>query len=209
MLRKIKIVFTFLLVAQLSLADCFAASAARKVCVKSDGSILVKAKCKKGETLLSSASLNKTIATSQDAAGPSGSPGVTGIKGITGNIGVAGPQGAQGVVGPKGAPGQINFSACRLTTQAYDTNFQVPSNPVLYAEVSCNPNTEYILEDESIVSIFPDSAGTKVVLQGRLPFHQNINGDVREYAVGIFANRFATGGSGIYELLVRAVCCPR
>lgn len=193
----------------ISVTEVFAASAAKNVCVKGDGTIFVRAKCRKGEKVLSSLSLNQSIATSQEAAGPAGPQGVVGAPGNTGSSGNPGPQGVQGVTGVKGAPGQINFDGCYLTSVDYKSNFPNPSNSVLYAEAYCNPSTEYLLMDDSRVNLFPDSVGSKVALQGRLPFYQVINGDEREYAVGIYANRFQTVGMGIFELQVRGICCPR
>ncbi len=190
-------------------SDCHAATSAKVVCVRGDGSILVRAKCRKGEKLLSSVTLNQSIASSQDAAGPQGVPGIQGVVGAVGPIGVQGPQGPAGVVGIKGAPGQVDFSGCRMTGQDYRSNFFTPSNPILYAEVFCNQFTEYLLQDESVVNFYPDSAGTKVALQGRLTYQQNVGGDTREYGVGVYANRFSIVGTGAFEFYVRGVCCPR
>lgn len=184
-----------------------AATSAKKVCVNAKGAILIRTKCRSGEKLLSTLTLNQTIASSQDAAGLAGPQGIAGIEGVAGPVGPSGPVGIQG---GKGADGQLNLSACRVVDNGYDTNFSNPSNSILYAEVFCNPSTEFLLEEDSRVdTIFQESSGTRAALQGRFPYFQTINGDVKEYGVGVFANRFLTVGNGILELKVRAVCCPR
>lgn len=185
------------------------AASSKKLCVDQAGKIFVRGKCKKGETLFSAVSLNQSIASSQDAAGPAGLQGESGGKGDIGPVGPEGPQGAQGAVGEKGAPGELNFNGCRITSEGYDSNALNTTNSVLYAEVFCNPNTEYLLEDESRVNFLPGSVGSRAVLQGRLPYHHSVNGDEREYGVGIYANRFLVVGPGLFELIVRGVCCPR
>ena len=144
--------------------------------------------------------------------GPSGEGGATGDRGVIGEngpVGQPGPRGIQGPTGKKGEPGNINFNNCRVTGEAYTTNFSNPNNPILYAEVFCNQNTEFLFEDEARVRLFPNSVGTKVALQGRFPYYQNVQNDTREYGVGYYMNRFLVTGDGIYELFVRGICCPR
>lgn len=212
MLRKVKassLLLLFLTPFFVVVDASAAKSAAKNVCVKSDGSIFVRPKCKRKEVVLSSITLNQTIANSQDAAGPAGPVGATGVVGSKGATGATGPQGGPGAIGAKGPRGEVNFDACRLTSQSFTSNFLTPNNSVLYAEVYCGQYTEYLVEDEAVVSLFPDSTGTKVVLQGRLPYHETVGGDKREYAVGYYANRFTIVGSGVYSLSVRAFCCPR
>ena len=201
-------IFVVILLFNFSSVEARAATSAKKVCVNSTGVIAIKSKCKKGEKLLSALTLNQTISVSPEAAGPIGPQGAIGIQGEIGPIGTGLP-GIQGVQGIKGVKGQIDLSACRITTAASDSNFFNFSNAILYAEVFCSPSTEFILEDESKVSFFPGSEGTRVALQGRSTYTQNIGGDVRDYGVGIYANRFLTVGTGAFQFSVRAVCCPR
>lgn len=212
MLRKIKFL-TFLLVTlslfNIEVAFCAKKVAISKACVDANGVILIRSKCKKSEKLLSALMLNREISGSQALAGPTGSQGPEGITGDTGNVGLGGATGPQGIPGSKGVPGELSFSACRLTVEQYTTNFSNPANPILYAEVFCDENTEFLLADESRVFFFPASTGTKVALQARSPYYKTINGDEREYGVGIYANRTSSVGDGTYQFIVRGVCCPR
>ena len=215
MLPKIRIfIFAIILLVNFSSTEVQAATKAQKICVNSAGAIAIKSKCKKNEKLLSALTLNQTIATSQEAAGPIGIQGEAGPQGPTGPQGATGPignspQGPQGIQGAKGFRGQIDLSACRLTSEYYISNFPNENDAILYGEVSCNPNTEFLLEEESIVTPIFNSDGTRVALQGRFSDIQNVNGDIRVYKVGIFANRFLKVGKGYFDLRIRAVCCPR
>lgn len=194
----------FFTVALLETAD--AATSGKSVCVNRKGAIVVRAKCKKREKTLSAASLSELISKSIDDAGLIGPQGSPGVQGATGPIGPLGPQ---GIVGGKGPKGQIDLSACHVSSEGYSTNFFNTGNPVLYVEAGCHPTAEFLLEDEYRVTTFPGSSGTDVAIQARISFSQDVSGDTREYAVGIYANRVNVGGLGAFELIMRAICCPR
>lgn len=204
MLSKIvRIALLLIIVVSPLLPDANAATASKKLCVNKKGAITIKSTCSKGEKAISPKSFNQLLATVQDIAGP------VGPQGVIGPVGPAGPEGSQGVVGVKGPKGTLNLAACRVSTTGYASNFFTTSNPVLYAETYCNPSTEFILEDQYRVNVFPGSEGTDIAIQGRLPYYQTFGSDTREYGVGVYANRINISGSGAYEFLVNAICCPR
>lgn len=212
MLREIKILTVFSVFALVHFVEMsFAATITKKLCVNSKGVIQIRSSCKKSEKVFTTTTLNQMIPSSLEAAGPAGAAGPEGPQGIAGAMGAQGAQGIQGVPGVKGGKGITNLAACRVSSagDSYKTNFANPANGALYAEVYCNQYTEFVLEDEYRVNLIPGSAGTDVAIQGRDPYVQNVNGDTREYAVGVYANRINIGGQGIFELIVRAVCCPR
>lgn len=205
MLSKIIPLLIVIALSQISLflPEAMAATSAKKLCANSKGAIVIKSKCSKSEKSVSPSTFKQVLSTVDGLSGPAG------VQGIEGSVGAQGPQGSQGVPGVKGPKGTLNLAACRVTSEGYDSNFFNLSNPVLYAEAYCNPSTEFILEDEYKVIVFPGSVGTDIAIQARSPYHQTINGDTREYAVGVFANRINIVGNGAYELRVRAICCPR
>jgi Collagen triple helix repeat (20 copies) len=240
MLHKVNSVIPLLAFALLvPLHEAVSAAPAKSVCIKSDGSIQIRLRCKKNERTLTALELNNIISSSNGAAGPVGSEGpagaegpvgptgpvgpagpvgqsgpvgsagVVGLKGSVGPTGASGAQGQQGIQGVKGPPGQLDLSGCRVTPSSFTSNFLSPANAVLYTEVYCNPTTEFLLEDDAVVAAFPGSEGTRSVIQWRLTYTQNVNGDIRDYGVGIYANRYLTVGQGILNLTVRGICCPR
>lgn len=207
MLSTLRGLITILLVvAFFAVSDAYAAKTKpRKVCISSSGELLVKSKCTEGETLLSAAKLNQFINGSAKTVGPKGPEGIVGPQGPPG---LQGDKGEQGQAGSKGIKGLIDFSGCRMIT-AQGNNIFIPANSGVFATATCDPENEFVFEDDVSQFIFPGSEGSKIFIQGRLTNTNTIVGDTREYEVTYYANRLVTVGQGMYILNVRVLCCPR
>lgn len=107
-MRCLVTVLVFLL--SLLLCPNLSFASRQKVCIKEDGSVVVKRKCRasKGLTELSlsviATSIN-SIPGSKGEIGPQGPAGPEGAQGPQGLSGADGAQGAQGPAGPQGAQG--------------------------------------------------------------------------------------------------------
>ncbi|MCB0334219.1 MAG: collagen-like protein [Bdellovibrionales bacterium] len=127
-----------------------------KVCLKSNGSLVVKRRCsaKKGESTLSLGDISASIQSEagpqgpkgdSGAAGPQGPQGATGAvgpegpKGDTGDQGPAGPQGQQGqqgIQGPQGIQGEPGMSGFMVVTNE-PLPQSLPHMGTLNLSVSC------------------------------------------------------------------------
>jgi len=165
------------------------------ICATAKGDLVVRAKCRKAESVFSSDLLLQQ--TSQTLGGSFVGPiGEKGIKGITGERGV------------KGTRGLIDFSACRQVS-GFSTNFLNPSNPAQSATLTCNSSLEFLFDDDFQITVLPGSVGTRVFAQARIPLDVVIAGDKRDYGATIYVSRDSTVGQGIYNLSVTGLCCPR
>jgi len=183
------------------------AATTKQVCLTAKGALFVRSKCRRGEKVFSATTFNQTVQSSAQAAGPAGPIGVQGIQGVLGQLGLQGNQGPRGIAGIKGPKGTIDFSGCRIAT-ASTSNFANPANPSTSTFVTCNPNTEFVYDDDYKITVVPFSTGTEVFIQSRISTTNTIAGDTREYQIDVQALRTTTVGSGIYILDLRAVCCP-
>lgn len=186
--------------------SCFALQSGKKLCVQANGNVQARTRCRKVEKELSGSALNEAISVSSEAQGPAGAVGVGGVSGIQGPQGPAGPAGQAGT--QKGPKGQIDLAGCRVA-EGFRANLDNPTKASLYAEAFCNGSTEFVLEDSYVVSFFNGTAGTKVVIQGRTADITDVGGDKRESSVGVTATRLSSVGNGAFQLVVKAVCCPR
>lgn len=90
----------FLILTRAEAADTF------KLCLKQDGQILGRKKCRRSETVIDNSVLTElTSVVVEDHSGQPGAQGDTGPQGPKGDRGAAGPQGLQGVAGLNGAVG--------------------------------------------------------------------------------------------------------
>jgi hypothetical protein len=172
-----------------------AATRKQLLCLDASGQIQARKKCLSTETVFNIATLTQQI--SQSIGGTSVGP-----KGPTGN------KGAKGDAGVKGAKGLIDFSACRVII-ANDSNFLTPSDGDLSTIMTCDPNSEFLFDEEYKVTALPNSIGTTAYIQSNSSTTYNSLGDTRRYEVSIYANRDKFVGAGMYQLQTRAICCPR
>ena len=84
-----------------------AIAAKQRICLTTDGSLLVKKRCKTsaGELVLSLTELSASLGTTEGTEGPAGPQGATGPQGPAGPQGVKGDQGLVGPEGPVGLQG--------------------------------------------------------------------------------------------------------
>ncbi len=169
-----------------------------KICVNETNELNVRARCKKGETILTGSALDQKlkesmIEVSSEQVGPIGPVGPLGAKGQAGNAGV------------KGEKGLIDFTGCRKYSPPAEDNTN-GSVDKLTISASCVPGVEFIYDDEYNVSIFNNSVGTKVVVQSR-SIDSN-NGDNRDYFVEYTMNRIVSAGLGLYSAQLLVLCCP-
>ena len=130
------------------------AFAGGKACIKADGSVVVKRKCKanKGEQQLN---INLVAAAAQGPAGP---------KGDTGSAGATGATGAQGGKGDTGDTGP-GFEGIELATNA-TSNPALPNNVFIDVSAACPGDKRVITgqcEDSSgdLAFTTPAGAGTE------------------------------------------------
>ena len=182
-----------------------AAANGKAVCVNSDGSLVVRTRCTRKQKRFAPITLAEGVNTSPLASGPTGPQGGAGLNGPTGPSGAQGPTGSAGVKGPKG---RIDLSACYVTSNSTSNLFN-PSTASVAIDVFCNPNTEFLLEEDVSAVAFTGSTGTTAFIQSRSGYDAEIAGDLRSYGVQHVMVRLTSGGAGAFIVNARGICCPR
>ena len=194
MLQKVVVALSLIAI-PFSPGAAVAAGGQKSICVSAAGELLLRKKCKAGESPLSSVLLSQKISESVGgtAVGPTGQ---------------SGPKGPTGDAGVQGVKGTLDFSQCR-TVSDYATNFANTSNGALDVSLVCNSSTEILFDDEYRANAFVTGVGTIAFLQARSAFQATIGSDTKEYGATLYFNRHSSGGDGSYEVLASGICCPR
>lgn len=188
-----------------------------QVCVQPSGSLLVKQKCAKGETVATLATITASGQTGapgpqgpvgpkgdQGSVGPKGDPGTVGSKGDAGSVG---PKGDPGPVGPQGLPGsgglEIDKETCYSKgSDAFDTN----GFATLFIECNDKDN-EFLLADSGIVdgSVTQSGPNFNAYNIGKLLGYS----DTEKVIPVSVAYYFVTRNGSSFNVRGRIVCCKR